>query len=265
MHPVSHSDAETKVKGFYEGAGWESDSKGITLDSQLWEDLRPAAAAYVSACRAKLLKYLPTKGEFILDAASGPVQYPEYLEYSKNFKKRYCVDISSKALEKAKEKLGDWGEYHCASLLDLPFRNDHFDAVLSLHTIYHIDKDQQEQAVRQLLRVAKPGVPIVIVYSNPNRLLAVAKRLVTLKKSEEKKESALYFFAQPLDWWTRFEDVAKVSTYPWRTMTASDSHRLIPNNALGKILFKAILKFEETLPTIATRLGAYPIIVLQKR
>jgi ubiquinone/menaquinone biosynthesis C-methylase UbiE len=263
---MSRSEAETKVKGFYEGKGWDSDSKGITLDSQLWEDLRPAASAYVSACRKKLLEYLPTEGEFILDAASGPIQYPEYLEYSKNFKKRYCVDISSKALEKAKEKLGDRGEYHCASLLDLPFRSDHFDAVLSLHTIYHIDKDQQEQAVRQLLRVAKPGAPIVIVYSNPNRLLAMAKRLVTFKKPNQiEKEDELYFFAQPLDWWTRFADVAKVSTYPWRTMTASDSKKFIPNNALGKFLFKAILKFEETLPTIATCLGAYPIIVLQKK
>jgi ubiquinone/menaquinone biosynthesis C-methylase UbiE len=263
---MSHSEAETKVKGFYETAGWESDSKGITLDSQLWEDLRPAASEYVSRCRKKLLKHLPQSGEFILDAASGPVQYPEYLEYSKNFKKRYCVDISSKALEKAKKKLGDHGEYHCASLLDLPFKDNYFDAVLSLHTIYHIDKDQQEQAVRQLLRVSKPGVPVVIVYSNPDRFLAVAKRTLLFKKARQNdSKSDLYFFAHPLGWWSRFGDVAQVSIFPWRSMTASDSTKFIPDNSFGKLLFKTILKAEETMPSLATRLGAYPIVVLQKR
>ena len=42
----------------------------------------------------------------MLDMASGPIQYPEYLVYSSNFKKRYCVDLSKNALEAAKKK--DW-------------------------------------------------------------------------------------------------------------------------------------------------------------
>ena len=159
---------ETTVKDFYEKGGWESNSQGHTKDASLWEDLRPSSQAYVTACRRKLLKYLPASGDLFLDAASGPIQYPEYMEYSKEFKKRVCVDISQKALDQALLKLGSKGETHCASILDLPFPDNHFDAGVSLHTIYHIDQSNQEKAVRQLLRVMKPGAPLVIVYSNPD-------------------------------------------------------------------------------------------------
>ena len=34
--------------------------------------------------------------------------YPEYLTYSANFKKRYCVDLSKKALDVAKKNWGTW-------------------------------------------------------------------------------------------------------------------------------------------------------------
>jgi len=85
----------------------------------------------------------------------------------------------------------------------------------------------------------------------------MAKRLVTSKKPSTKNDK-LYFFAHSLRWWKRFEDTAKVSMHPWRSMTASDSRRLVPGNIFGKFLFKTILKAEERLPALATQLGAYP-------
>jgi hypothetical protein len=62
------------VKKFYEGPGWEADSSGNTLDAILWEDLRPVARNYISACRRKIKRYLPAIGKYILDAGSGPIQ-----------------------------------------------------------------------------------------------------------------------------------------------------------------------------------------------
>ncbi len=259
--------AETKVGDFYDGAGWETDASGVSTDAQLWEDLRPCAAEYVHACRLKLLDFLPKSGDLFLDAASGPIQYPEYLSYSAGFRKRVCVDISQKALEQARKKLGDRGDYVCVSILELPFPDKHFDAIVSLHTIYHIDQAQQEAAVRQLIRVAKPEAPIVIVYANPDKLLARLKRLVSRKNPNGAGEQAmpLYYHAHPLSWWNRFADSCSVQISPWRSLTHKDAKFLIPDNALGKSLHRLVLGMERRLPGLMTKLGAYPVVVLKKR
>src|SRR6476660_6490520 len=174
---------EDQVRDFYEKTGWQAESgETVYADSELWEDLRPCAADYVSACRRKVLAFLPQTGERLLDAGSGPIQYPEYLEYSSGFSKRVCVDLSQRALDEARIKLGDRGEYVRASLLDLPFPEDHFDAAVSLHTIYHIERDRQEGAVRELLRVLRPGAMAVVVYANPDRLAARLKAVARRRK-----------------------------------------------------------------------------------
>ena len=148
-----------------------------------------------------------------------------------------------------------------ASLLELPFPDDFFDAAVSLHTIYHIER--QEDAVRQLLRVLKPGAPAVVVYSNPDRLAARLKSLVRRKKSPD--SGPIYFFAHPLSWWRRFSDEAAIQIVPWRSLNANESRKLIPDNALGAGMFRAMLGFEKAFPRWATWSGCYPMIVLTKR
>lgn len=275
MGPKRDLSAENRVRSFYEGAGWEANSNGYTTDAQLWEDLRPFAADYIRACRRKLLHYLPVSGERILDAASGPIKYPEYVEYSRGFKKRICVDISQKALDQAKARLGDHVEPVCVSILELPFEDSSLDAVISLHTIYHIDKDQQEAAVRQLLRVAKPGAPVVIIYSNPNKLLSRIKRianaplnaLLSRKNTQEDTKGHLYFHTHPNSWWNRFRDAAALEIHPWRALTAEDARLRAPSmlgEGIGHAVLSGVLGFERIFPRLAADLGAYPLIVLKK-
>ena len=110
------SKAEEKVSKFYNKLGWETDV-GITEDARRFEDLRESAKDYLSKCRLRVLRHIPETGENILDMASGPIQYEDYLEYSKNFNKRYCVDLSSSALEDAKKKIGDHGVFLNGSFL----------------------------------------------------------------------------------------------------------------------------------------------------
>ncbi|HEY2741434.1 MAG TPA: class I SAM-dependent methyltransferase [Gaiellaceae bacterium] len=256
---------EDQVRDFYDSTGWQSGTAGSDVvygDAQLWEDLRPCAAAYVSACRLKVLEFLPQSGERILDAGSGPIQYPEYLEYSRGFAKRVCVDLSQHALDEARQKLGDRGDYVRASLLELPFPADHFDAAVSLHTIYHVDQDHQETAVRELVRVLKPSARAVVVYANPDRLAARLKRLAPRRRAPE--SGPIYFFAHPLSWWQRFADEATVEIVPWRSLNANESRKLIPDSALGAGMFRALLAFEKVFPRWAVWSGCYPMIVLTK-
>ena len=95
---------------FYTAKGWKKTS-GQFEDANINEDLRINARKYVSKCRKRILKYIPRKGQNILDFASGPIQYDEYLLYSKNFKYRHCVDFSKEAIIAAKSKIGKKGNF----------------------------------------------------------------------------------------------------------------------------------------------------------
>lgn len=268
-------DAEEIVSRFYNTGGWEEDEE-ITEDARRWEDLREHAREYVGKCRLRVLRHVPEVGENFLDMASGPIQYREYLEYSKNYKKRYCVDLSSDALKSAKKKIGDHGVFLCGSFFDLSFEENFFDCTVSLHTIYHIDKDRQEEAVRKLVAVTKPGKPVIIVYSNPDTLVTTLVSLFpvirwikkflkgSLRASNDAPESELYFHPHPLAWWSRFNDIANLQLLPWRSFNAETQQMLIPNNRLGSKLFRLLFKLEDRFPRFFVRHFQYPMIVLTK-
>jgi ubiquinone/menaquinone biosynthesis C-methylase UbiE len=268
------NEAEGLVSRFYNTVGWETE-EGITEDARRWEDLRAHAREYVSDCRLRVLRHIPESGSKILDMASGPIQYREYLEYSKNFGKRYCVDLSEKALEGAKAKIGSHGVFLHGSFFDLPFESDFFDCSVSLHTIYHIDSEKQEEAVRKLVRVTKPGQPVIIVYSNPHTLMASLpvralrrlKRLLTRAKPKSNKPNgpALYAYAHPISWWTRFTDVATVKILPWRSFGSDDQQSLIPDNRTGEMMLKVLFRLEEAFPRFFVKHFQYPMIVLVKK
>ena len=261
--------AEQKIAAFYRGVGWTT-TDGVTEDARRFEDLRPAARAYVSKCRQRVQRYIPERGAYLLDMASGPIQYEEYLAYSQGFEKRYCVDLSEQALAAAREKIQDHGEFVCGNWLDVDLAPDFFDCAVSLHTIYHIDKDQQEQAVRKLLRVTKPGAPVIIVYTNPRPLVSLARgalrrlRLVQ-PPAKTKQGQRLYVHAHPLRWWRRFEDVADVTVAPWRSFSSRDQQTLIPGNRLGEKAFDVLFRLEDRFPAFFARNFQYPMIVLTKR
>ena len=275
------SKAEEKVSKFYNKLGWETDV-GITEDARRFEDLRESAKDYLSKCRLRVLRHIPETGENILDMASGPIQYEEYLEYSKNFKKRYCVDLSSSALEDAKKKIGDHGVFLNGSFFDIPLDENFFDCAISLHTIYHIDKDKQEEAVRKLIYVTKPGQPIIVVYSNPSKIFKWVSRLIRLpflllrkpkellekliKKSVQKKDLDLYFYTHPIKWWNRFGDVAtNIKIMPWRSLNTDIQKCLIPNNEMGKKMFDMIFNLEERFPNFFVKYFCYSMIIITKR
>ena len=262
------NNAETKVSTFYNTVGWKTE-EGITEDAKRFEDLREHAKEYVSKCRLRVLRHIPDTGENLLDMASGPIQYREYLEYSKNYKKRYCVDLSQQALDAARKKIGDHGVFLHGSIFDISLKKDYFDCVVSLHTIYHIDKDRQEEAVRKLVEVVKPGKPVIIVYSNPDAINRRLGRLVNFlfRRSttlQKEKDSSLYFYSHKLKWWDRFNDIADVNILPWRSFSVNVQTRLFPNNIIGSKMFDLLFFLEEKFPNFFVKNFTYPMIILTK-
>lgn len=267
------NNAEERVSKFYNTVGWETDGE-ITEDARKWEDLREYAKEYVSKCRLRILRYIPDRGINILDMASGPIQYKEYLEFSRNFQKRYCVDLSSSALEMAKRKIGDHGVFLNDSFFNIPLEENFFDCAISLHTIYHIDKDKQEEAVRKLLYVTKPGNPVIIVYSNPDTFVSLLIRILrkaksTLKKVEKKRvleeDFNIYFHSHPLKWWNRFSDIASINILPWRSFGSDIQKKIIPNNKIGRKMFDILFHLEERFPDFFVNNFQYPMIILRKK
>lgn len=265
------NEAEKNVSEFYNTFGWQS-ADGVTNDASTSEDLRDCAKEYVSKCRLRVLRHIPVEGgDCLLDMASGPIQYREYLSFSENFGKRYCVDLARAALDGAKEKIGDRGIYLHGSFFDIELEENFFDCSISLHTIYHMDKDKQEDAVRKLLQVTKPGKPVIIVYSNPRTLLywitsplrVLRAVLKWLKRRNVKEE--LFFYRHPLGWWKRFGDAAEIELFPWRSFNSKHQKLLIPNNRVGYLIFKLLYQMEEKFPRFFVRFFEYPMIVLTKK
>ena len=249
------------VYKFYNEGGW-SKSKKYTKDAILFEDLRPAAKEYVSHCRKKLDKYIANKGLNILDFASGPIQYKEYLNYSKNFKVRHCVDFSKEAIKIAKKKIGSKGKFYCNDFLKIKFKKNFFDTIISLHTLYHIEKKDQARVVKKLISISKKNSPIIIVYSNPNTIINYVKKLLFKKKKVINKK--LYFYCHKLEWWMQFNKIAKVEFYPWRSFASQHQRKIFPDNDIGKIFFKFLIYLEKKYPKFFVKYFQYPIIVLKK-
>lgn len=265
----------TSVSEFYNTVGWEI-SDGNTEDAKLWEDLRDNSRAYISKCRLRLLRHIPSDGKYMLDMASGPIQFPEYLEYSRTYDKRYCVDLSVAALNLAKGKIGDKGVFLHGSFFDLSIPENFFDCSLSLHTIYHMDSDLQEVAVRKLLQVTKPNRPVIILYSNPNTLVSfpfrVARKLLRFVGLNSKAtsqvrpaENELYFHAHPIGWWDRFRDSATIEILPWRAFASNLQKILIPDNRFGAWLLDVLFRLEDRFPRTFVKYFQYPMIILIKK
>ena len=260
------NDAEAKVSNFYNTVGWEGES-GVTEDARQWEDGRWCSEEYISKCRYRVLRHIPDAGDYLLDMASGPIQYPEYLDYSKGFKKRYCVDLSSKALEGAQQRIGEHGVFLHGSFLEIDLEENFSDCAVSLHTIYHMDKDCQEDAVRRLLFVTKPNKPVIIVYSNPDniisRLLFFLRKMVGKRETSEDKD--LYFHQHSNHWWSRFEDEAQVKILPWRSLSTRVQKKLIPNNIIGRGILSILFFFEDRFPNFFVKHFSYSMIIMIKR
>ena len=245
---------------FYNEIGWKK-NKINSIDAQLFEDLRPCAKNYVSKCRKKIKKYIPKKGTNLLDFASGPIQYAEYLSYSKNFNTRHCVDFSKTAIREAKSKIKKRGKYYCKDFLKLKFKKNTFDCILSMHTIYHINKNQQRKVILKMIDIVKKNKPIIIVYSNPDTIINRIKNIFKRKKRKQQ----IYFYCFKNEWWYQFSKKADIKFYPWRSFSSQHQQLLFPNNFIGSFFFKILFFLENKFNKFFVKYFQYQIIIIKKR
>lgn len=284
-----------QVREFYDRVGWSQIGDGLYQNAR-YEDLRPVSQEYISRCHLRINRYIPPNGRFLLDAGSGPVQWPEYLTYSAGYERRVCVDISITALREARQRLGEKGLYVVADISALPFRDDAFDGAVSLHAIHHVPTEDQVTAYAEINRTLRPGgsAAIVNAWKSPQfmrrlaGLMAFARlvrrvlaRLRRIIGREEKPAAAPAAAgqkakAQPTGTHTVHQDAPgllsalqsrgmTVEIYPWRSISVQFLRQVIHPWLGGRWLLRALFALEERYPDYFGKNGQYPIIVLRKK
>jgi ubiquinone/menaquinone biosynthesis C-methylase UbiE/uncharacterized protein YbaR (Trm112 family) len=279
------------VKDWYDQFGWQTAETGACLDALAFGDPRPVSQEYRDKTQLRPLKYLRQGGKYILDVASGGIPQPEYLQYSEAFEKRICIDLSFVALQQARKKLGSKGIYILGDITNLPLRDDLCDAVISLHTIYHVPVDEQSSALSELYRVLKPGGTALVIYNwgDHSLLMRIARiplhksslavfhflqRLVGLrrKRSEASQPSlpprparSLYFHAHDYKWFA--SELGKYCHFDlvcWRTVDQAFLVYYIRPHFFGKTFLRLIYWWESAFPRLAARLGMFPMFIIKK-
>jgi SAM-dependent methyltransferase len=171
-----------QVKAFYDQVGWQEVGEGVYQNAR-YEDLRPVARDYIHRCHLRLLRHIKPTGRYLLDAGCGPIQYPEYLEYSRGYQRRVCADISMTAIKEARWRIGEHGLYVVCDIANLPFAAGVFDGAVSLHTIHHLPEGEHLRAYGELYRTLASGGAAAVVNGWPgSRLMRWAEPFIRLSR-----------------------------------------------------------------------------------
>jgi len=274
------SEDKMLVKNFYDDRGWNVNEGGDYEDADIFEDLRPVSKEYISKCHSRVNTHLPKSGKYMLDAASGALQYDAYLLYSENFEYRICVDMSFKGLRECKKKLGKKAICVLCDMTNMPFKDEAIDGFISLNTIYHIPESEQVKAIAELHRLLIKGGKGVIVYDwykhsmwmnislLPFRAIEFFRhRILNLlaKLSGQKKETKmLYFHAHNYEYFK--ENIPfSFELHSWRSISVPFMKVYIHSWLFGKKILECIYDYEEKNPEKCGALGEYPMFIIEKK
>ncbi|PKN96993.1 MAG: hypothetical protein CVU42_17680 [Chloroflexi bacterium HGW-Chloroflexi-4] len=284
----SEAEVKQQVSAFYNQIGWKMENDGFYQNAR-YEDLRLVSREYIHKCHLRVNRYLHPEGKFLLDAGSGPVQWPEYLTYSQNYQYRVCLDISIVALEEARHRLGSKGLYVVSDVANLPFKSDAFDGLVSLHTLHHIPPVEQPDAYAGFARVLKPERTGVVVNAWTSPLLMA--RMAWLIKIMDRINGILNRFNPKKEIKLPETKVKPAASKPTGTFTQHITPEWLKENLAGKVDFKimvwrsASVRFlrtviqpwlfgklwlrwlysqEEKEPEYYGENGQYPLIVISK-
>lgn len=287
-----NSDIKQEVRRFYDSIGWQEIGDGLYQNAR-YEDLRPVSQEYLHRCHMRVNRHIPDTGRFMLDAGSGPIQYPEYLTYSEGIDYRVCLDISHMALLEARQRIGDHGLFVVGDVAALPFKRGVFDGVVSLHTVHHLPADEHERAFRGFATVARPGGKVAVVYSwgHASPLMRIfrlpmkfaERAIAALRRQRGSGESQMDYLDAPRpnaeqllrspgtftfkhDYeWIRstLRDLPDLHVRVWRSVSPAFMKAFIHRRLLGRLWLRILYWLEELFPAFLGRIGQYPLILYE--
>jgi SAM-dependent methyltransferase len=296
---MSESEIKQQVRQFYDRVGWQVVSDGMYQNAR-YEDLRPVSRGYIHRCHLRVKQFLKPAGRFLLDAGSGPIQYPEYLTYSEGYAYRVCVDLSIVALQEARRRIGEKGLFVVADIANLPFKPDAFTGVVSMHTIHHLPDQDHQKAYCELYRVLEPASSAVVV--NGWSVSPLMRRLNWMVRIMDKVLSFMARWQKPVAAGAESSRVPAVSAAPeaiasqnkaepigtyvqtynaawlesqlrgkvpfeirsWRCVSTRFLRAVIQPWSGGRLWLRLVYWLEDRFPHYLGRNGQYPLIILRK-
>lgn len=280
-------DGKKIVREFYDEYGWQKSEDNSYKDTVTFEDRRPVSQKYWSRCHMRLNKYLKG-GDYLLDVASGAIPNDEYLTYSELYRLRICMDFSILAVKEAAVRLGRKGIFILGDMTNMPIADDCIDALISMHTVYHIPVEEQPKAIAEAYRVLKPEGEAVIVYSwQKPPLMRLAFKIwnpvLGLYKRIKRKNKPLAATNTPVAGSanTRPDLFVQQQNYPWfekhikrqyptkltvySAISRSFSHTFLKEKMFGSQVSSFIFWIENTFPRFMGRIGQYPVFLITKK
>jgi ubiquinone/menaquinone biosynthesis C-methylase UbiE len=285
---MDNAHSKQQVRQFYDRVGWQEVSEGMYQNAS-YEDLRPVSRKYIQRCHLRVNRFLPPKGNLLLDAGSGPIQYPEYLTYSEHYRKRVCVDISIVALQEARKRIQDHGWFVVADVAYLPFANETFDGIVSLHTLHHVSLEDQKKSYEQFDRLLSQSGNAVVVNGwggSPlmQALSPIVQRMeklfkhnsstadITVQKEKESEDANVRSstpqgtFVKKLnaDVLRKMLEGKRYQIYCWRSVSVRFLRAMIHPILLGRLWLALLYWLENRFPHFFGFKGQYPLVVIYK-
>jgi hypothetical protein len=183
------------------------------------------------------------------------------------------VDLSKKALNIAKSKIGEHGAFFVGDYLDIKTGYEPYGGAALVNVLYHVDILNQEKMIRKILSELEIGAALVVVYSNPksfssrlNMILVFIKRLLRLlfqRKNFNSQSNPIYFRRHNLDFWQLFQDESSVKIRAWRTFTPAIEKVLFRRFFMGQRILELLYKIEDY--KFWAKIAEYQIITLNKK
>jgi ubiquinone/menaquinone biosynthesis C-methylase UbiE len=274
---TDESDKGTAAtRDFYDRLGWRRHN-GTLVDTVLfgWKD-GPIHQALDALRRERVLRAAGGPGLRLAELGCGGTPAIFLAERCTKF---VAVDFSSTGLSEAAIALKAANvtfETVEADITNLPFEDDTFDAVYSAHAIYHIDTvDGQAAALREAMRIVRPGGTAVFVLANPfpllfpyraiRRILAMTPGLNTVLNGLRAKPP-LPYLPMPLQWMkAQLEKWGDVRISGHAVPSVPFDRLVSETSIIGRVAWPAVQWLEKHHSDRAVRLGCYVLIEVSKR
>lgn len=145
---------------------------------------------------SKVIEKIDQKEIKILDLGCGYGRLSkELLDKFSNIK-TFGIDISQYYVDLYNDSLSPRGKASKADLRKIPFKNNQFDVVLVVTALmYLIYKKDQQQALKEIFRVAKPQAQIIMIERNikANNLLTLGGLLTFIRGKKNQEINSVSF------------------------------------------------------------------------
>jgi ubiquinone/menaquinone biosynthesis C-methylase UbiE len=265
------------TKDFYDRVGWTRQDDGMLVDAKLfgWAN-EPIRKALDLQRKRRLRQMAGGPGLKLVELACGANPAVFLADKCESYT---AVDFSPVGLMEAAaalERANVPFRTVEADITHLPFDDGTFDLAYSAQAIYHIDTaDGQVAAFSEAMRVLRPDGRAIFVLANPfpilfpyrslRRLLAMTPGINTFLNGLRPKPP-LPYLPMPLGWMKKqLSKWGDVTITAYAIANVDFDHRVSETTAVGSLIWRAIGRLETNHADLATRLGCYVIIIVDKR